>query len=258
MEKSTSDILHLTSAIYLCYFINATTFLLYTMLSPNKGKKLAIETKKGVFERYPVRTHLITNQDNIINVVKKYVTPYLKSGDLITIAESAVAISQGRAFKINEIKVGRLAKFLVKFVHKPSYGIGLGCPETMQLALNEIGTLRILFAAFLSAITKPFGIRGVFYRIAGRKAALIDGPVDYAIPPYNKYATLGPKNPDKVVKEISEAIGYPVVIIDANDIGVAIIAVSDNTNPKLIEEMFKDNPLGQTDEQTPIAIVRKQ
>ncbi len=227
------------------------------MLSPNKGKKLEIKTKEGIFLRYPIKTHLITNRDNIVAIVKKYVSPYLKQGDLIVIAESAVAISQGRAFKINEIKVSWLAKLLVKFVHKPSYGIGLGCPETMQLALNEIGTPRILFAAFLSAITKLFGIRGVFYHVAGRRAALIDGPVDYAIPPYNKYATLGPKNPDKVVKEIAKITSHPVAIIDANDIGVATVAVSDNTDPHLIEEIFKDNPLGQTNEQTPIAIVRK-
>ena len=115
-----------------------------------------------------------------------------------------------------------------------------------------------MFYNLREIITKPFGIRGVFYRIAGRKAALIDGPVDYAIPPYNKYATLGPKNPKKVAKEISNYLGYPVAIIDANDVGVATIAVSEDLNPKLIEKIFKDNPLGQTNEQTPIAIVRRQ
>jgi len=237
----------------------AINYTLSTMLKPNPGKKLEIKTSQEVFLRYPVKTHLITNKDcDIPCLIEKYTKPYLKEGDWIIVAESIIAIAQGRDFKASEIKPNRLAKFLVKFVHKPSYGIGLGSPETMQLALDEIGVLRILIAAFCSAITKPLGIRGVFYRIAGRKAALIDGPVDYAIPPYNKYATLGPNNPKKVAREIADYLNRPVAIIDANDIGIATIAVSKGLDSKLIEEIFKDNPLGQTDEQTPIAIVRKK
>ncbi len=228
-------------------------------LKPNPEKKLEIKTSQGVFLRYPVKTHLVTNKDqNIPELIKQYTKLQLKPGDLVIIAESVIAIAQGRAFKADEIKPNWLAKLLVKFVYKPSYGIGLGSPETMQLALKEVGVIRILFAAFLSAITKPFGVRGVFYKVAGRKAALIDGPVDYAIPPYNKYATLGPKNPNKIAHEISEYIKHPVAIVDANDIGVATIAATDNLNPELIEEIFKDNPLGQSDECTPIAIVRKK
>ena len=37
---------------------------------------------------------------------------------------------------------------------KPPHGIGLGMPETMEYALRECGTLRILFAAFVSVIGK--------------------------------------------------------------------------------------------------------
>jgi hypothetical protein len=52
-------------------------------------------------------------------------------------------------------------------VTRPGYGIGLGTPQTMQLAIDEVGAPRILFAAAASAVTKPFGIHGVFYRLAG-------------------------------------------------------------------------------------------
>jgi hypothetical protein len=45
-------------------------------------------------------------------------------------------------------------------------------PETMEMALRECGRLRILFAAFISAVGKLFGVRGWFYRwrVIRRKA----------------------------------------------------------------------------------------
>jgi hypothetical protein len=36
----------------------------------------------------------------------------------------------------------------------------------MQLAINEAGLLRILFATFISAVTRQFK-KGLFYKIAG-------------------------------------------------------------------------------------------
>ena len=95
-----------------------------------------------------------------------------------------------------DIRPGRLARFLVRFVTRPGYGIGLGTAETMQLAIDEVGAPRILLAAGVSAVTKPFGVHGLFYRVAGPQAAAIDGPTSYTIPPYNQSATLGPKDPD--------------------------------------------------------------
>jgi asparagine synthase (glutamine-hydrolysing) len=48
-----------------------------------------------------------------------------------------------------------------------------------------------------------------------------------------------------------------VAIIDANDIGVNVLGASKGVDVELIKELFKDNPLGQTTEQTPLCIVRK-
>ena len=66
----------------------------------------------------------------------------------------------------------------------------------MQLAIDEVGAPRILLAAAVSGVTKPFGVHGLFYRIAGPQAAAIDGPTSYTIPPYNQAATLGPSDPN--------------------------------------------------------------
>lgn len=227
-------------------------------LQPNAGKNLAIELPGGSYARLPIRTHIITSENTISGIVKQYAEPHLIDGDLLFISERIVAISQGRAFPIKDIHPSRLAKFLVRFVHKSPYGIGLGSPWTMELAIREAGAARILLGTLAAAITKPFGIRGVFYRVVGNNINAIDGPCDYTLPPYNEYAKLGPAEPDKVARGLKSELRHDVVIIDANDLGVAILGKSSKDIPDdFCKQVFRDNPLGQADEQTPLCIVRK-
>ena len=128
----------------------------------------------------------------------------------------------------------------------------------MELAIRDIGLPKILLAAFCSAVTKPFGVRGVFYKVVGDKARAIDGPCDYTLPPYNHYAKMAPKDPDAVAERLEKHTGMPVVIIDANDIGREILGVSNkNIDVAFCKAVFADNPLGQSRQQTPVAIVRK-
>ncbi len=225
---------------------------------PNEGKELKISTPYGDFLRYPIKTHVVVKGDSLTDIIDKYVRDYLQNGDMIFISEKIIAISQGRAFDIDDIHPSKLANILCKFVYKSPYGIGLGSPWTMQLAIDDIGVPKILFAALCSAITKPFGVRGVFYKIVGDKGRAIDGPCDYTLPPYNHCAKLAPKDPDKVAKQLEDYSGCKVVVMDANDIGREVLGVSDkNIDIEMCKEIFRDNPLGQKSQQTPIAIVRK-
>ncbi len=227
-------------------------------LLPNRGKNLVIEVDGMKFERYPVKTKLITPEDkNIAQIVYDFASPHLTGGDILFISEKAVAVTQGRSYHINDIKPGFFAQTLSKYVLKTPVGIGLGSPQTMQLAIEEVGILRILLAAVIGGLGKLFGVRGLFYIVAGDKARSIDGAVSYAIPPYNQYVSKGPMNPSKVALEISEKTGVPVAIVDANDLGVNILGITNGLNSKLIAKIIKDNPLGQTDEQTPVGIIRK-
>lgn len=224
----------------------------------NPDKSLVIDVDDEKYLRLPVKTHVIKRKDNIAKIVEDYVKLHLQDGDIIFVSERIVAITQGRAFPIKDISPSWLARFLVKFVHKSPYGIGLGSPWTMELALREAGVPRILFAAFVAAITKPFGIKGLFYIIAGKSVAAIDGPCHYTLPPYNEYAKLGPKNPHKVAFKLKEKFGNDFVIIDANDLGVSVLGKSSSKiTEDFCKKVFRDNPLGQSDQQTPIAIVRK-
>ncbi|MDD5144781.1 MAG: coenzyme F420-0:L-glutamate ligase [Candidatus Pacebacteria bacterium] len=226
-------------------------------LNPNPEKSLIIEVGGKKYARYPVKTHLILQNENIFEVVDDYTRDHLKLGDIVFISEKCVAASQGRTYPQKEVRPGRLARFLVRFVTKSPYGIGLGSPETMQLAVEEAGALRIIFAAFVAAITKPFGIKGMFYRVAGPQAKAIDGAVPYAIPPYNTHVTKAPLRPNETAQEISNTIGAPVAIVDACDLGAWIVGKSRGLDEKLVLKALKDNPLGQTSQQTPIGIIRE-
>ncbi|MDR1754427.1 MAG: coenzyme F420-0:L-glutamate ligase [Eubacterium sp.] len=225
---------------------------------PNNNKNLEITTDSGVFARYPVKTHVIMKEDDPFEVVDKYVRRYLEKGDVLFISEKIIAIMQGRAFKVSEIKVSLLARILVKFVYKPDYGIGIGSPATMELCIRSVGRLKILFAAVCSGICKLFGKRGVFYKICGPAARAIDGPCEYTLPPYNEYAKMAPDKPFEMAEKLANHLGNDVVIIDANDIGVNVlgkypISITD----RFCEQVFKDNPLDQCDQQTPLCIVRE-
>ncbi len=224
---------------------------------PNEGRELLASVDTLVYARHPVRTHLVTPADDAVEVASRYVDPLDSDVALVAVSERMVAITQGRSHPMSEIRPGRLARFLVRFVTRPGYGIGLGTAETMQLAIDEVGAARILFAAAVSAVTKPFGVHGLFYRIAGPQAGAIDGPTSYTIPPYNQAATLGPRDPNGAARALAAALDRPVAVIDANDAGCKVLGASPGLDRRLVARLFADNPLGQAREQTPICVVRR-
>ncbi|MGB3366094.1 MAG: coenzyme F420-0:L-glutamate ligase [Acidaminobacteraceae bacterium] len=226
-----------------------------------KKKKIKypeIEVNNEKYLRLPIKTHVVMKDDIIADVVKKYSDGMLEDGDILFVSEKIVAITQGRAIPLVDIHPRPLAKLLAHYVTKTPAGIGLGMPETMEMALQEVGTPRILYASFMSAITKIMGKKGVFYEIAGYKAQSIDGPTPNTIPPYNKHVVLGPDRPDEVAAELSKITRSKVAIVDINDIDGVVLGASDSSmDRRLIIKILKDNPLGQDHEQTPIGIIRK-
>ena len=179
----------------------------------NPGKNEMIEVEGKQYRRLCIKTHVITDADNITDVVMKYAAPEMQEGDTLFI--------------------------------------------TMEMAIRECGTFRILVAAAVSAVGKLFGIRGWFYKVAGEKARSIDGPCDCTLPPYNEYVVLGPADPDKVAAEIYAVLGKPVLITDINDIGGVIMGAAPlSTDRGLMAAILRDNPLGQSHEQTPMGIIR--
>ena len=225
----------------------------------NPGKNAIKEYEGADYLRLPIKTPVIKYGDDLAAVVREAIAGTAVPGDILFISEKAVACTQkGRAIPLEEIKPRKLAVRLSKYVTKTPAGIGLGMPETMEMALRECGVIRILFAAFIGAVGRLFKRKGWFYRIAGKKAAGIDGPCHYTLPPYNRYVVLSPKDPKKTAETLSKALGYPLAIIDANDFGIEILGASKGCpDRKMLSTMLRDNVLGQSDEQTPVGILRK-
>ena len=229
------------------------------MAEANAGKALTVEVEGAKYSRIPIRTRVVMPGDDLDAFIREYATDVVAPGDIFFVTEKIVAITQGRSYLVEEIKPRRLALFLSKFVVRTPYGIGLGMPETMEMALRECGTIRILFAAAVSAVTKLFGRKGDFYRIAGDKARAIDGPTDGTIPPYNKAVVLGPERPREVARHLKEMLGgsAEVAVVDINDLGGNILGSTlDKAGEKRLVAILKDNPLGQGHQSTPLGVVR--
>jgi F420-0:gamma-glutamyl ligase len=221
--------------------------------------KTTVSIKGHLFERIPVKTHLILFGENLLSIIQNYVVPKFKNGDWVAISEKVVSICQNNVRHISTVKAGLLAKILVKGVKKYPKDIGYSRPEKMQVAIETAGRLRIILAAILGGITKLFGIHGVFWIVAGKRISEIDGFNPDGMYPYTEYAVLPPKEPEKVCQEIEDKLGCPAVIIDGNNINVKVIAQSKGVplNKKICRLILLDNPMGQGDELTPFIIVRK-
>jgi len=210
--------------------------------------------------RIPLKTKILTPDDDILSIVVESIAGQVKIDDIISISESPLAITQGRAIPVSELKIGWLAKILWRFVSNVEYGIGLRAPESMQCAIDECGALRILFAAFVGGVGRVIGRRGKgdFYRIAGMQAALIDAATTSPVPPYENCVIKGPKNPEKEAQRIKDNTGFECCVMDINDIGGCwMIGGSNGVNKEFMEKVMKDNPQGQGNELTPICLIRK-
>lgn len=93
--------------------------------------------------------------------------PLLENHDTVAISEKLAVLLPGRTAPIATLTIGRPARLLVRFVQPRQGSRGISVPEKMQYIIDAIGLPRVLAAAAASALTRPRGWRGIFYRIAG-------------------------------------------------------------------------------------------
>ena len=210
------------------------------------------------YERYVVRTHLVHVKEPLLDVLRKYVTPVIKPGDFIALSEKLVAISQGRVIHRSLVHPGLLARLIVKGVTRLKDDVGFSDAAKMQVAIYRAGWWRMLGAATVGGVTRVFGRRGDFYRIAGHRVSEIDGFNPHTIKPFNEFAMLGPEDPPRDAQEVEDSTGWPTVIMDANNVNVEILGMSRSVpvTRDAARLVLLDNPIGQSDERTPIVLVR--
>ena len=222
------------------------------------GKSPVIEVDGRRYRRVLVRTPIITEADELERVARDCALPHSRPGDLLFISEKVLAITQGRAIPRGRIRVSLLARLLCKGVHKSPYGVGLRSPYSMQCALEECGTGRILMAASVAVICKLVGRRGDFYRLAGPQAAAIDADGTAGIAQFRECVIKGPRDPEEAARKLAVALGLDVAIVDVNDLGSEVLGCSPNVDETLVGAALRDNPLGQGAEQTPMGLLRRE
>lgn len=224
-----------------------------------KRKPPVVEACGRSVRRIAVKTRVLNQGDDLIAAVREFAGPVLRPGDILTIAESPVAVTQGRAIPISRIRPGFWARLLWRFVKKVPYGIGLRSPWSMQCAIEEAGAPRIVRAALAGAWGKLRGRSGDFYRVAGPQVAMIDAAHTSGVKEFYDCVILGPREPEATAQALSEALGCPVAIVDANDIfGCKVVGASAGVDRALVEAAMRDNPAGQGGELTPIVVLREE
>lgn len=201
----------------------------------------------------PLRTHLLMPGEDVVEVTARYLEGQAQPGDIVALAESAVAIMQGRIAYCEDIHPRYLARRLNRLFGMHS---SLSSVYAMEMAFREVGTARILLAAAAAIAGKLLKREGDFYRVAGRQVAVIDDCTG-TLPPFDKHVVLAPARGQQVVDEIKQRTGIDAVIVDANDLGkVDVLALSDPLRKAEVEEALRPNPQGNAGEMTPLVLIR--
>ncbi|HTU70279.1 MAG TPA: coenzyme F420-0:L-glutamate ligase [Candidatus Baltobacteraceae bacterium] len=201
----------------------------------------------------PVRTRVVRVGDDLAALVAAAVHGIARTGDVIAISETAVAIAQGEFVVAEHIRPSRLAYTLSR---RAGAMATVSQPESLQLVIDAVGPWRVFSAALLNALGKIVGKRGIFYERLGEAIAAIDGYTG-TMPPYERAIVLAPRDPDGVSETIAAATGTGVAVVDANDLQKAkVLGASRGVDRTLVERALLDNPHGNGDEQTPLVVLK--
>ncbi|HVD81933.1 MAG TPA: hypothetical protein VNB87_15510 [Propionibacteriaceae bacterium] len=225
---------------------------------PKSDNRVDLWTQVSVagvkYLRLPLRSRWLDATDDLVLALKENLK-LARPGDTIGVSEKVVILLTGRTVDISTVQPGRLAQFLAAHVRPRTDSKGLAVPEKMQYVVRTVGLRRIIPAAIGSAVTRPFGVRGTFYRLAGSVARDVDG----GRPPYEHviFPPLDAKVAQKICADLERALDIGVSIVDLNDFGGSIRAVSPRSlSEETLSAVLSDNPLGQRLTSTPFVLVR--
>jgi hypothetical protein len=235
---------------------------------PDADKRVGLWTRVKVsgrdYLRLPIHTRWLDDYDDLALVLKENLRRALaQPGDTVAISEKVAILLTGQAVDISTVRPGRLARFLAARVHPRTDSKGLAVPEKMESVIREVGYGRIIAATISTAIARPFGMHGTFYRVAGSVARDVDRgrpPYEHVLfPPMDtKFAQrLCAELERRLSADLERELAIGVSIVDLNDYGGSIRAVSPRSLPaETLAAVLHDNPLGQRLTSTPFILVR--
>jgi hypothetical protein len=225
---------------------------------PKAGGRVNLWTQVGVagvkYLRLPLHTRWLDETDDLVLALKENLK-LARPGDTVGVSEKVVILLTRRTVDISTMQPSRLARFLAAHVRPRTDSKGLAVPEKMEYVLRTVGLRRIIPAAIGAAATRPLRMRGTFYRVAGPIARDIDG----GRPPYEHvlFPPLDTKVAQNICAELERALDIGVSIVDLNDFGGSIRAVSQRSlSAETLAAVLSDNPLGQRLTSTPFVLVR--
>ena len=209
--------------------------------------------------RYAIQTHFIEVGEDKCALIERYVRPLYREGDMLSFGAKVMAMCEKTVRTRDEVKPGFWANLLWRFAGINTTGVGMHEPYKLQLVIDICGLPRVLFAVLCAAVTKPFGIHGVFYKVCGKGVAGIDGfYFRSSFDRYKELALINPDNPVELCDEIMQKTGIPTVLMDANDIDQNQLGKCHGfpLTDEQIQDAMADNPSGQGDELTPFILIR--
>ena len=210
--------------------------------------------------RIPVRTHLVTIGEDLGGVIALYAAEQITPESTICLSQKFVSICTAQVRHISDVHDTWLARLIVRYVTKNDNGdIGYSHPKKMQVAIEQAGYPRMIAAVVGGGFSKlVLRRRGDFYRIAGNHIAEIDGFNPDAMAPFDQYAMLPHPDPDALCDELARRFGCAAYMIDGNNINVEVVGRSANMamSDEVAREVMLDNPMGQSDELTPIFLIQ--
>ena len=230
--------------------------LLVNLNRHNKDKQELIQIPLNKdYKAIAIKTDLLGSFDNPIETVKNYCKDVTRKNDILTIGESPLAIMQGRYVAPENIEYNIFSKVLCYFFH-PTSSLATACG--MQLLIDKIGVTRVTLSLILGFLFKCLGVKGIFYRLTGFESSLIDD-ISGTVVPYDRSIVMGPINTKLFCEKLSKQLEVEVAVVDVNDLGgVKILASSNNSVNNILKEILKVNPAGNSDEKTPIVLIRNK
>ena len=211
------------------------------------------------YSRYAIQTHFVKRGEDQAALVEKYVRPLYREGDMLSFGAKVMCMCVESVKTRDEVKPGWWANHLWRFAGINTTGVGMHEPYKLQLVIDMCGLPRVLLACACAAVTKPFGIHGVFYKVCGKGVGGIDGfYFRSSFDVYKEMALINPDNPTELCNDLYKKTGIPVVLMDANDLQRDQLGKSDGfpLTDAQIQDAMQDNPSGQGDEMTPLILIR--
>lgn len=211
------------------------------------------------YARFAIQTHFVQRRESKEELVRRYVLPLYQSGDILAFGAKVMAMCVDSVRERKDVKPGFWANHLWRFAGINHTGVGMHEPYKLQLVVDIVGLPRVLMAAAVSAVTRPFGLRGMFYKICGKGVGGIDGfYFRSSFDVYKELALINPDHPNELCDEVEAATGVPTVLMDANDLQRDQLGKSKGValTDEQIQDALRDNPSGQGDELTPLILIR--